>query len=303
MRLERDIEALLADMAAERRLAANTLESYRRDLLPFVAYLREQGVDELTGSTKTNVAAYAAKLRRDGRSAATCARALVSIRALYAHLVRSGRMDHDPARFIEPPKAERKPPAALNVADVERLLAAPDTETPAGLRDKAMLELLYATGLRVSELVALQEPDVNVGLAFVRCGGGGGQERIVPIGGYALQSIADYLAAGRPKLLKPGLATTALFLSQRGDGMTRQSFWGILKRYAAAAGLPEGELTPQSLRSSFAAHLLANGADVRAVQEMLGHTSPAATQAYAQSAKLLMKDVYDAAHPRSGKRT
>lgn len=296
------MELLLTEMSAKRRLAANTLESYRRDLVPYIAYLREQGIGTLAQTTKMNVAAYLAKLRRLGRSPATCARAIVSIRALYAHLVRSGRMEHDPARFVEAPKTERKPPSAIAVADVERLLASPDMATPAGMRDKAMLELLYATGLRVSELVSLRESDVNVALAFVRCEGASGQERIVPIGGYALQSVAVYIEKGRPQLLKPDRPTASLFVSQRGDGMTRQTFWGIVKRHAAAAGM-SAELTPQTLRSSFAAHLLANGADVRAVQEMLGHTTAAATQSYAQTAKLLMKDVYDAAHPRSGKRS
>jgi integrase/recombinase XerD len=299
--MERDVELLLEHIAAERRLAANTVVSYRRDLMPYVAYLREQGIESLAQATKTNVAAYLAKLRRGGRSPATCARAIVSIRALHAHLVRSGRTEHDPARFVEAPKSERKPPAALGVADVERLLAAPDTSTPIGLRDKAMLELLYATGLRASELVLLTELDVNVPLAFVRIVGAAGQERIVPLGGYALQAVAAYVAEGRPQLLKPGRATTALFLSQRGEGMTRQSFWGIVKRCATAAGIVAAP-TPQTLRSSFAAHLLANGADARAVQEMLGHTTAVATQAYAQAAKALMKDVYDASHPRSGKR-
>jgi integrase/recombinase XerD len=299
--MERDVETMLAEMASERRLAANTLESYRRDLLPYVAYLREQGIERLEQTTKTNVAAYMSRLKRLGRSPATCARALVSIRALYAYLLRSGRMEHDPARFVEAPKARRKPPEVLAVGDVERLLAAPDAGTPAGLRDKAMLELLYATGLRVSELVSLRERDVNVSLGFLRCVGSAGTERIVPIGGYALQAVADYMRDGRPRLLREGRPSEALFISWRGDGMTRQSFWAIVKRYALAAGI-DAELTPQKLRASFAAHLLANGADVRAVQEMLGHTTAAATQAYAQTAKTFMKDVYDAAHPRSGKR-
>ncbi|KIL37080.1 recombinase XerD [Gordoniibacillus kamchatkensis] len=299
--MEQDVETMLAEMAAERRLADNTLASYRRDLLPYISYLREQGVLTLAQSTKTNVSAYLSSLSRRGRSPATRARAVVSIRALYAFLVRSGRMGHDPARFIEAPKAPRKTPRALPVADVERLLAAPDTNTPSGQRDKAMLELLYATGLRVTELVSLHMSDVNVALAFLRCEGGDGQERIVPIGGYALQAIEAYLREGRPRLLRPGVETDALFVSQRGDGMTRQAFWNIVKRCAEAAGIT-ASLTPQLLRSSFAAHLLANGADVRAVQDMLGHASAASTQAYAQTAKALMKDVYDAAHPRSGKR-
>lgn len=299
--MEQDVETMLAEMAAERRLAANTLASYRRDLLPYVAFLREQGVGQLSQTTKMNVSAYLSRLKRRGRSPATCARAVVSIRALYAHLVRSGRMEHDPARFVEAPKAERKPPEALAASDVELLLAAANTATAAGLRDKAMLELLYATGLRVSELVSLRLSDVNVPLAFLRCEGGAGSERVVPIGGYALEAIDTYIREGRPRLLRAERATEALFVSQRGDGMTRQTFWGIVKRCAQAAGIA-AELTPQMLRSSFAAHLLANGADVRAVQEMLGHTSAASTQAYAQTAKALMKDIYDAAHPRSGKR-
>lgn len=300
--MEREVERFLADLEANRPYAANTLASYRRDLLQFAAYVREQGGVSLHRATKTTVSGYLAYMRRQRRSPATCARALVSIRAYYEQLVRSGTIDADPARFVEAPKAERKAPRALSEGDVERLLAAPAGVSPSALRDKAMLELLYATGLRVSELVALRTFDVNVQLAFVRCEAAPGKERIVPVGGSALQALGMYLAEGREALLKRERATDALFVTQLGDGMTRQAFWKIVKKYADMAGI-SGDLSPQSLRGSFAAHLLANGADVRAVQEMLGHSATATTQAYADAAKAkaLMKDVYDKAHPRAGR--
>jgi integrase/recombinase XerD len=299
--MEREVERFLADLEAERPYAANTLESYRRDLLQYAAYVREQGGSSLQQATKTTVAGYLAYLRRQGRSPSTCARALVSIRAFYEQLVRAGTIGADPARFVEAPKADRKPPRALGEGDVDRLLAAPSGTSPSALRDKAMLELLYATGLRVSELVALRTTDVNVPLAFVRCEAAPGKERIVPVGGSALRALRTYLSDGREALLKEGRQADALFVTQLGDGMTRQAFWKIVKKYAAAAGI-EGDLSPQTLRGSFAAHLLANGADIRAVQEMLGHSAPAATQAYADAAKAkaLMKEVYDKAHPRAG---
>jgi integrase/recombinase XerD len=221
---------------------------------------------------------------------------------LYEHLVRTCTIDADPARFVEAPKAERKEPRALSEDEVERLLAAPEGTSPNALRDKAMLELLYATGLRVSELISLRIDDVNMPLAFVRCEAARGKERIVPVGGAAMKALSVYLTEGREALLKAGRASEALFVTQLGDGMTRQAFWKIVKKYAEAAGIG-GDLSPQSLRGSFAAHLLANGADVRAVQEMLGHAVPATTQAYAHAAKAkaLMKDVYDKSHPRAGR--
>lgn len=300
--MEREVERFLAELEADKPYAPNTLSSYRRDLLQFAAYVREQGGESLLQATKTTVAGYLAAMKRQGRSAATCARALVSIRALYEHWIRAGTIDADPARFVEAPKAERKAPRALAEGDVERLLAAPGGPSPSALRDKAMLELLYATGLRVSELVSLRTYDVNIPLAFVRCEAARGKERIVPVGGAALQALSSYLTEGREAMLKTGRPTDSLFITQLGDGMTRQSFWKIIKKYAEAAGI-EGELSPQSLRGSFASHLLANGADVRAVQEMLGHAATATTQAYANAAKAksLMKDVYDKAHPRAGR--
>jgi len=280
-----------------KRLSRNTLESYERDLLQYMDYLQTQGVREWRDSGKTQLAGYVAGLKQRGRAAATISRMLVSIRALYQFLIRERLMDSDPSLFIETPKLEKKVPTVLSVQEIATLLDAPQTATVGGLRDKAMLELLYATGIRVSELIALPVDDVNLQMGYIRCVGKAGKERIIPLGAMAVRYLEAYLQGGRTRLLK-NPAEPALFIGHLGTPMTRQGFWKIMKRYARELGISK-DITPHTLRHSFAAHLLENGADLKSVQEMLGHADISTTQIYTQVTKTKMKDVYNRSHPRA----
>ncbi|HEX7056078.1 MAG TPA: site-specific tyrosine recombinase XerD [Bacilli bacterium] len=285
-------------LAVERGLAANTIASYERDLTQFIGYLRQQGVESFAGMEKAHILQYLLQLRAQGRSTATVTRALVSIRALCQFLVREQLIAHDPSQHMETPKPEKRLPKVLSVAEVERLLAAPQDSDPYGMRDRTMLELLYATGLRVSELVSLNTGDLNLGMGFVRCFGKGAKERIIPLGRIAASCLERYINGIRPKLLKREAAEEALFLNHLGSRMTRQGFWQLIKKYAKAAGITK-EITPHTLRHSFATHLLENGADLRAVQEMLGHADISTTQIYTHVTTARMKEVYNRTHPRA----
>ncbi|MBD2846830.1 site-specific tyrosine recombinase XerD [Paenibacillus sp. IB182496] len=297
--MKSELQEFIRHLQAERGLSRNTLESYERDLESFLAYAAAQGLERLDQVHKHHIATYMLELKRKGRAAATMTRCTVSIRGLFQHLVKEGRLVHDPTLAMETPKLERKLPQVLGVAETQRLLEMPVADTPAGLRDRAMLEVLYATGMRVSELIALDTGHVNLQLAYLRCIGSGGRERVIPIGKLAIAALRQYLEAGRPAFARDELPSETFFLNHLGTRMTRQGFWKLMKKYAGEAGI-ERVITPQTLRHSFAAHLLENGADLRAVQEMLGHSDIATTQIYMQLNKARMKDVYERAHPRAG---
>jgi len=294
-----DLQAYIRYLAVERGLSPSTLEAYERDLASLIDFLSGQGVNETAGATRHHLARYMLRQREQGRSAATLSRQTVSIRSFFQHLVREGKLAADPSLHLEAPRKEPKPPAVLAADAVGRLLDAPPAGTPSGIRDRAMLEVLYATGLRVGELTALDTDHIHPELGYLRCSGGG-RERIVPLGRPALEAIGAYLREARPLLAKAadGAEERALFLNRRGTRITRQGFWKIIKKYASDAGIGD-PVTPHTLRHSFAAHLLANGADLRSVQEMMGHADPATTQLYVQAAKTRMKDVYDRSHPRA----
>lgn len=284
----------------EKRLARNTLESYERDLAAFIDYLQQSGVQSIESSNTMHIHQYIHHLRQQGRAAASVSRCMVSLRALYHYLLQERLVNTDPTMGLESPKLEKKLPQIMAVEEVERLLEIPDTSVPSGVRDKAMLELLYATGIRVSELIELDVSHIHLDMGFVRCPGKGAKERIIPLGRIAIQWLEMYIGTMRVHLLKRADAEDALFLNHMGTRLTRQGFWKILKKAARNAGIRE-EVTPHTLRHSFAAHLLENGADLRAVQEMLGHADISSTLLYAQVSKLRMKDIYEAAHPRAGK--
>ena len=237
-------------------------------------------------------------LKEQGKSSRTLARHVASIRAFHQFLLRERVSDHDPSVHIETPKLERTLPKVLNLVEVETLLESPDTKDQYGIRDKAMLELLYATGIRVSELIGLQTGDVHLTMGFVRCIGKGNKERIIPIGKTALAALEHYVNNGRSHFISKKHHDNALFLNHHGKQLTRQGFWKILKKLAKGAGI-EKELTPHTLRHSFATHLLENGADIRAVQEMLGHSDISTTQIYTHVTKTRLKDVYSKFHPRA----
>ncbi|HWR38064.1 MAG TPA: site-specific tyrosine recombinase XerD [Patescibacteria group bacterium] len=284
-------------LVVERGLARNTLESYGRDLRQFRHFLAAQKSQFTQNSGRDAILSYLTHLKNQGKSASTLARNLAALKSFCHFLLRERYLERNPATNLESPKLDKRLPKVLSPEEVNALLLRPHPQNPAGLRDKTMLELLYATGLRVSELVNLTLSDVQPSIGYVKCYGKGSKERIVPLGSIALTCVEAYLSRGRPKLLKK-TQTTALFLNAAGRGMTRQGFWQIIKKYAAEAGINKN-ITPHTLRHSFATHLLENGADLRSVQEMLGHANISTTQIYTHVTKTHLVEVYDKSHPRA----
>ncbi|MBE3582088.1 MAG: site-specific tyrosine recombinase XerD [Thermoanaerobacteraceae bacterium] len=297
MALQQLLDDFLYYLAVERGLAENTLASYHSDLEQYLNYLAEAKVTSLEDAGRGLIVAYLVRLQQQGRSPATICRHLAALRSFYQFLVREGVLASDPTATMESPRQARKLPRVLTVEEVELLLNQPRTKTPAGLRDKAMLELLYASGLRVSELVSLNVDQVNLQEAYVRCVGKGARERVVPIGPVACFYLKAYLEHGRGRLLK-GRKETALFINQQGKRLSRQGCWKIIKAYARAAGLPRN-ITPHTLRHSFATHLLENGADLRSVQELLGHADISTTQIYTHLTQKKIREIYNHTHPRA----
>lgn len=282
----------------ERGLSENTLKSYRRDLKQYYLYIekvmQKQSWEDIT---RSDVIGFLHMLKDDGKSTATIARNTSTIRLFHQFLIREQIVSHDPSLHIETPRKDRKLPDILSPNDIDKLLTINET-TPLAIRNKAMLELLYATGLRVTELITLQVSDLHLTMGFVRCLGKGSKERIVPLGHHAIAAIEEYLESARPKLTKNRLDDNVLFVNQHGRPLTRQGFWKVLKTVAQNAGL-EKRITPHTLRHSFATHLLENGADLRAVQEMLGHSDISTTQIYTHVTRTRLKDMYQSYHPRA----
>lgn len=292
----RAIEAFLDGAWAEAGLSRQTLASYRRDLEGFARW-RDGAGGGLPGADQAALFDYLAWRTRDGYSPRSNARLLSALRAFFAHALRRGVRQDDPTALLEPPKLPRSLPKALPESQVDALLAAPDTTTPAGLRDRAMLELMYACGLRVSELVGLPATAVNLRQGVLRVSGKGGRERLVPLGEEAQHWLRRYLDEARPALAgKRALAP--LFLTPAGEAPTRQQFWRLVKRFAAAAGIDPARISPHGLRHSFATHLLNHGADLRALQMLLGHSSLSTTQIYTLVAREQLKRVHRQHHPR-----
>ena len=291
-----EIAGFLDYTQAEKGLAANTVLAYRRDLNKFAVALSKRERN-LTQATREDVRAFLAELHRQRLSARAVARHLASLRGFYRFLLREGRVDHDPTAEIDAPRLGQALPKYLAASEVERLLNQPDVSNPAGLRDKAMLEVLYATGVRVSELVALRWEDFDPNLGIVRCTGKGNKERLIPVGKSALRALEAYVARGRRQLVKNS-GVPYLFLNQRGGKLSRVGFWKILARYGRAAGIAT-PLTPHLVRHSFATHLLERGADLRSIQMMLGHSDISTTQIYTQVVREHLKEVYQAHHPRA----
>ena len=282
-------------LRTEKKASANTISSYLRDMHQFEAAMLEQEL-ELTEVLTQEVEHYAAGLTRKGRSAATVTRSIASIKSFYSCLVTLGIMDHNPAKGVVPAKVERKLPQILTGKEVELLLEQPECTDLKGYRDRAMLELLYATGIRVSELIALDIGDLNLPAGFIRCSNSK-KERIIPLYHGAVKALQDYIKGVRPQLIAD-TEETALFVNMNGERMSRQGFWKIIKHYQEKAGIQK-DITPHTLRHSFAVHLLENGADLRAIQEMLGHADISSTQIYTHVIKNQLKDVYQKAHPRA----
>jgi integrase/recombinase XerD len=283
----------------EKGLAKNTIVSYERDLNSYITYLKNvESISQFNDVQRVHIVHFLGFLKEQKKSSKTMARHIASVRALHQFLIRDKVTDHDPSVHIESPKLEKSLPKVLNLQEVEILLDSPKQKDHFGIRDKAMLELLYATGIRVSELIGLNLGDIHLTMGFVRCIGKGNKERIIPVGKTATKALNQYLEKGRPHLVSKKNHDEALFLNNHGKRLTRQGFWKILKKLAGEAGITK-DLTPHTLRHSFATHLLENGADLRAVQEMLGHADISTTQIYTHVTKSRLKDVYSKFHPRA----
>jgi len=283
-------------LVVEKGLSRNTVVAYSKDLILYLDSLRANGISHVSDSDVAHVLRHMIDLRDAGLGPRSRARHLVTLRGFYRFLVQEKVLDSNPAQMVDLPKAGRKLPAVLKVAEVVRLLETPDASKPLGLRDAAMLELLYAAGLRVSELVKVGIANINLEACFVRVFGKGSKERVVPIGQAARKKVDAYLASGRPAILK-GRPSPYLYVTRSARPMTRQGFWKLLKQYAVKAGVSH-KITPHALRHSFATHLLKRGADLRSVQVMLGHVDISTTQIYTHVAQERLKAVHTQYHPR-----
>ncbi|MDD2388332.1 MAG: site-specific tyrosine recombinase XerD [Desulfobacterales bacterium] len=283
-------------LRVEKGLSDQTIEAYSRDLARHLDYLAENGIRQLNETDTVVMLKYLIDLRKEGLSARSRARHLVTIRGFYRFLLHEKLIENDPVRMIDMPKSGLKLPDVLSVAEVNLLLNAPNIKTANGLRDSAMIELLYASGLRVSELIFLKLQDVNTEACFVRVLGKGSKERIVPIGTYAREKLIHYIQLIRPIQLK-GCVSPYLFIARAGNPMSRQGFWKLIKRYSHRAGIQK-TISPHTLRHSFATHLLEGGADLRAVQIMLGHADISTTQIYTHVTRNHLKQMHERCHPR-----
>lgn len=292
----KEVGAFLEHARVEKGLAANTTASYRRDLDKFLSWLKKEHLT-LEDITRSHLREFLATLYERDLSAKSVARHLVSLRMFFRFLLKEHCLKTDPSAELEAPRVDQSLPRHLSGAEVEKLLSQPDCSTPTGVRDKAMLELLYATGMRVSELVNIRWEDFDLNLGILRCLGKGNKERLVPVGKSGLRAVEAYVHSARSSFVKkPGVAR--LFLNCRGTGLSRVGFWKILTAYGRKAGLTT-HLTPHVVRHSFATHLLERGADLRSIQLMLGHSDISTTQIYTHVMKERLKQVYVTHHPRA----
>ncbi len=293
------LEDYLHFLRIERQLAENTIVSYKKDLTDYLnSILERQHLQSLDEVDRTNIVMHLRYLKESGKSPRSIARHISSIKSFHQFLLREKVTNTDPTIHLEQPQIDQKLPNFLSVEELNRLLEAIDTSKPQGIRDLAMFELMYASGMRISECVNLDMDDLHLNMGFVRVFGKGGKERIIPLGGAAIRACSLYLEAGRPKLVKPDARTNAIFINQRGKRLTRQGIWKLLNKHVQQAGIHK-EITPHVLRHSFATHLIENGADLRSVQEMLGHADISTTQIYTHVSKKRLKEVYKQFHPRA----
>lgn len=292
--MREEIEQFEDYLSTVKHSSSNTVAAYIRDLIKLEIFMEEQGKHSFHEVTATNLTTYILYLERQGLSSATISRSIASIRAFYMYLLRQGRITQDPSEQLKPPKVEKRVPETLTVEEVNLLLEQPSGDSPKELRDKAMLELLYATGIRVSELITLKVRDVNLGMCYICCHDAE-KERIIPFETVARDALVAYIDKARDSMCGDN---EYLFSNCQGTAMTRQGFWKIIKHYAAKAGINK-DITPHMIRHSFASHLVNNGADLKAVQEMLGHSDISTTQIYVKKNAVRLKEVYDQAHPRA----
>lgn len=290
------LQEFITYMAEVKKASVNTCLSYRNDLTKLVNYMYRQNITEEDKISETSLNSYVLTMEKEGMSPATVSRNIASIKSFILYLIKHGKMEHDPTERMKAPKIEKKPHSALSAEEVNGLLEQPDTNTIKGMRDRAMLELLYATGIRVTELISIKLEDLNLKNRFLRCVGNK-KERLIPFGNMAKHALENYFNFGRPSLVE-NANTEFLFTNLSGEPMSRQGFWKIIKGYGKNAGIAM-EITPQILRNSFAAHMIENGADLRSIQEFLGHADIATTQFYIQGGERKLTKVYSDTHPRA----
>lgn len=294
--MEKLINDFIEYLHNEKNTSGNTEVSYQRDLKKMAAYFEKQGIAHADEVTESDLKAYVSEMQSADFASSTISRNIASIRALFHYLFKKGVVSEDPSENLRAPRIEKKMPEILTVQEVDRLLSQPNPHTGKGIRDKAMMELLYATGMRVSELLALKTEDVNLSFGYVICHDNG-KERVIPIGNVSRDMLQKYMDEVRDFFVK-NQREPALFTNCSGKPMSRQGFWKVLKGYAESAGIQK-DITPHTLRHSFAVHMLQNGADIKSVQEMLGHSDISSTQMYLGLDTVKMRDVYMKAHPRS----
>ncbi|MDD6043069.1 MAG: tyrosine recombinase [Eubacteriaceae bacterium] len=295
-----EIKAFIEYLKKEKKTSENTCDAYRRDLRGFQRFLNERGVSEMNNAAASDIAAYLMEIKNEGMSKATSNRKLSSIRSFYKYLQSIGQLQINPAEGIKSPRIERKALEYLTIEEVEKLLNTPD-DSVIGIRDKAMLEVLYATGIRVSELIELKVKDVNFRMGFIACNGEHGRARIVPMGTIARRTLDDYMLNSRKQLMKDKDESNSdgpLFVNYTGEAFSRQGLWKILKQYGRKCGLEE-KLTPHILRTSFGVHMVQNGADLKSLQELMGTEDIMAMEIFLSATKNRIKDVYDKTHPRA----
>ena len=293
--MEQELQSFMIYLHDVKKTSANTEISYQRDLRKLEQYLEQQGVDRADQMTATNLNSYILYMEKKGFAPSTVSRSIASIKAFSHYLLVQGVLKEDISQTLKSPRIEKKMPEILSIEEMDRLLAQPSGKNPKDVRDRAMLELLYATGIRVSELISMKVSDVNMKLAYIVCRDGG-RERIIPFGRKAGKALEQYLHTARDILLK-GQDTNTLFTNCSGSPMSRQGFWKLIKCYARKAGITS-EITPHTIRHSFAAHLVENGADLHAVQEMMGHSDISTTQIYVNLNANRVREAYAQAHPR-----
>jgi len=292
------LKEFVSDLATEKKMAKNSICAYEKDIMEFNRFLAGKGIVSAAEISDTDMVSYLLKLKNDGKAGATVNRKVASIRAYFNFMFSKGYITSNPAANIKSPKIARKSVEYLTLQEIEKLLSLPD-ETVKGIRDRAMLELLYATGIRVTELTEMNLSDVNLRIGFITCSGEHGKARIIPLGRPAKAALENYLGSARSRLIhNESSEENALFVNYAGERMTRQGLWKIIRHYAEGAGI-EHKITPQILRNSFAVHMVQNGADLKSLQELLGHEDITTTQIYLAATKSKIKEVYDRSHPRA----
>lgn len=290
------VDAFALFMDNTRHKSSNTIQSYKRDVSQYIKYLNLNGITDISKTTQKTVTTYLDALKNQGKASSTVSRTLASLKSFYMFISEENSQITNPTKNLETPRVEKKLPKILSTSDVDRLLEQPSQKEPKGIRDKAMLELLYATGIRVSELISLKVSDINMSIGFIKCHTDK-KERYIPIGNIAKSALKKYINDARPLLISND-NEDILFVNCNGSSLSRQGFWKIIKQYSEQAEI-SADITPHTIRHSFAAHLLENGADLKSIQEMLGHSDISSTQVYSHLVKSKIKDVYTRSHPRA----